>query len=255
MVLYSWLRVDVLGGGNMIASWPALGLAIGALVTTPTRLLRVGAVTLIVTAFAIGGVAMLSGISHRANVGAALAFVDRTGRSGDPIVSAAVFNNPLSEVDAALAGTASATYIPGNGLDLVRPLTAKDPHPVIRLSIPPFLAPSLSEQFHYLAGPHPHPVFWGLTAPSPQQVAQQAESMARNGTVYLVTPFLQNPDLLLKKYPQAPMSQFIRAMEPRFHIVRGASFPTEITFFEVFRASDLGAESVYMFRDSPQGKR
>jgi Dolichyl-phosphate-mannose-protein mannosyltransferase len=36
MVSYSWLREDVLGGGNIIASWPALALTIGALVTAPS---------------------------------------------------------------------------------------------------------------------------------------------------------------------------------------------------------------------------
>ncbi len=67
MILYSWLRVDVLGGGNMIASWPAMALAIGALVTAPARPFRVAAVTLTLAAFVIGGAKMLTSGAQRGN--------------------------------------------------------------------------------------------------------------------------------------------------------------------------------------------
>jgi hypothetical protein len=239
MVLYSWLRVDVLGAGNIIASWPAMALTIGAVVTAPPKPLRTAAVVLTVTAYAIGGVKMLSSTSQRWNVSAAVAFIERAGKSGDPIVSAPFFSNPLSEVDAALAGTPSSTYVPSNTLDRARPLTSSDPHPVIRFGVPP-----LNEQFHFLAAPNPNPVFIGLTVPTPQQVAAEAKLLGRNGTVFLVTPYPVNFHALLKYRPNVDLSQFIRAMEPGFTIVRGVTFP-----------GDIGSESVYVFREASGVKR
>jgi len=246
MILYSWLRVDVLGGGNIIASWPAMALAIGALVTAPPRPLRVAAVLLTVGAFAIGGAKLLNGASQRGNIGAAVAFIDRNGKNGDPIVSEPFFANPLSELDAALAGTPSFTYIPGNTEDHARPLTSKDPHPVIRLNIPP-----LSAQFPYLASPNPAPIFVGLPPTSPQKVARQAASLARNGTLFFVTWGIGSvtsstihPKLLLKYYPHNPLSQFLKALPPGFHIVDHVTY-----------SGDLTSESVYVFRDTPEGNR
>jgi hypothetical protein len=231
MVLYSLLRVDVLGAGNIIASWPAMALTIGAVVTAPPKPLRTAAVVLTVTAYAIGGVKMLSSTSQRGNVSAAVAFIERAGKSGDPIVTAPYFSNPLSEVDAALAGTPSWTYIPSNTLDRVRP-SASDPHPVIRIGVPP-----LNEEFHFLAAPNPNPVFYGLPVPTPQQVAAEAKLLGRNGTVFLLSPYPANYHALLKYYPNLGVSQFIRAMEPGFTVVRGVTFP-----------GWFGSESVYVFR-------
>ncbi|MBF6558535.1 MAG: glycosyltransferase family 39 protein, partial [Acidimicrobiales bacterium] len=65
VVFYSWLRVDILGGGNLIASWPGLALAIGALVTYPPRPVRLAAVTLTLGAFALGGLKMISANAQR----------------------------------------------------------------------------------------------------------------------------------------------------------------------------------------------
>ena len=184
MILYSWLRTDVLGGGNIIASWPAMALAIGALVTAPRAPVRIVAVTLVVVAYVIGGVKMLSPAWQRGDVHGALAYIERTGKSGDPIVSLPAFANPLSEVDAALAGTPNYTYVPGNTLDRERTVVSGDAHPVIRLYYPP-----LQEQFNHLAGPRPAPAFFFANVPSGQQVAQEAISAARHDTVFMVTPF------------------------------------------------------------------
>lgn len=244
MIIYSWLRVDVLGGGNMIASWPAMGLTVGALVMAPPRPLRVVAVSLTVVAYAIGGFRMLSSTSQRGNVGAAVAFIDRTGRYGDPIVSAPFFANPLSEVDAALAYTSSVTYVPGNTMDHVRPLTRSDPHPVIRLSTPPLQSPPLEEQFRHLTSPDPEPVFFNLPAPPPQKVAQQAMSLAHNGTVFLITPYPVFTNYWLKKKPDSQLSQFLKAMDSRFHIVEQVTYP-----------SDVADESVTVFRETQPPKR
>lgn len=240
MIIYSWLRVDVLGGGNIIASWPAMALAVGALVTAPPKPLRIAAVTLVVTAYAIGGVGLLRNTWQRGNVAAALAYIDRTGKGGDPIVSLPLFANPLSEVDAALAGTSSYTYIPGNTLDRARPPDSGDPHPVIRLSAPPFQVPPLDEQFKYLAGPRPKPVFFDFPAPTPMQVAREAMSQAPNGTVFMVTPFPVDPAFWLTRAPDSRPSQFLKTMLTRFHIAGQAWFPS----FSLF----AGGEYVTVFR-------
>ena len=244
MILYS-LHTDVLGAGNIIASWPALGLAMGAIVTaSPNRFLRLAAMALLVGAYVIGGTGMLRSSYQAPNVDAAMAFINSTGKSGDPIVSAPFFSNPLSEVDAALVDTPSWTYIPGNTLDHARPATPADPHPVIRLSGAPWASPPLDEQFHFLAAPNPRPVFGPLPAPTPRQVASEAQSLARNGTVFLVTPYGIDVPLIVTRYPHVGFSQFVRAMEPRYHIVRQVSY-----------SFDIGVETIYVFHETKPARK
>jgi Dolichyl-phosphate-mannose-protein mannosyltransferase len=237
MTLYS-LHTDVMGGGDIIAAWPALGLATGALVTAPPRPLRVAAVTLTVAAYAIGGIKMLSTTAQRPNVAATVAFVDRTGKYGDPIVSAPFFSNPLTELDTALADTPSWTYTPGNTLDRARPF-GQGPHPVIRLGVVQYQSPPLDVAFHFLAGPNPQPRF-AFQEPAPQHVAEEAKSLARNGTVFLVTPItFTNTQAVLERFPHSSLAEFLRAMGPEFRIVKMVTYPGDET-----------SESVYVFRDT-----
>jgi hypothetical protein len=119
-------------------------------------------------------------------------------------------------------------------LDRARAYSPSDPHAVIRLGSPP-----LNEQFHFLAEPTPNPVFFGLPLPTPEQVAREAMKLARNGTVFLVTPATFEPDALLTHDPRSVISRFISAMEPRFQFVRRVTYPGDIT-----------PESVYVFRDT-----
>jgi hypothetical protein len=236
LILYSWLRTDVLGGGNIIASWPAMALAIGALVTAPRAPVRIVATTLVVGAYAIGGFKMLSPSWQNGDVHGALAYIERTGKSGDPIVSLPAFANPLSEVDAALAGTPDYTYVPGNTLDRARTQDSGDAHPVIRLFSPP-----LNEQFGHLAGPRPAPAFFFISVPSGQQVAHEAISAARHGTVFMLTPF---PSwVLAKNTPVTAVRQFFHTMAVNHYHV---ATQVQITSFALFSSG----ESVYVFRKS-----
>jgi hypothetical protein len=148
-------------------------------------------------------------------------------------VSVPLFSNPLSELDAALAGTSSSTYTPGNMEDRARRPTGKDPHPVLRLGVPP-----LAEQLPYLASPNPEPVFFGLSSTPAPEVARQAASLARNGTLFLVTYFAVRPDVLEKYDPNSPISQFLKALPPGFQIVEHVTYPGDIP------------EYVYVFRES-----
>jgi hypothetical protein len=236
MVLYSWLRTDVLGGGNIIASWPAMALAIGALVTAPRAPVRLVAVTLVVVAYVIGGVKMLSPAWQRGDVHGALAYIERTGKSGDPIVSLPAFANPLSEVDAAFAGTPNYTYVPGNTLDRARTVVTGDAHPVIRLYFPP-----LNEQFKHLAGPRPVPAFFGLSTPTGQQVAQEAISAARHGTVFMLTPYPSS--VWARNSPVTTVRQFFVAMASHHYHVAAQ---VQIKSYALFSSG----ESVYVFRTS-----
>ena len=218
VVLYSWARVDVLGGGNIIASWPGMALAIGGLVTCPPKPLRLVAVVLTIGAFAIGGFKMLGASVQRTDADGAVAYINRVGASGDPIVSSPYFFNPLTELDVALAEAGQS-----------------DRYPVIRLGVPP-----LSEQLPHLAGPHPQPVFFLLPAVPAQRVAAQAVALSRNGTIFLVSPSGPIP-ALLKYYPNNPISVFYRSLPARFHVVQHASFPG---------FSGIQPVTVYVFRDT-----
>ena len=228
MVVYSWLRVDVLGAGNIIASWPAMALVIGAVVTAPPRPLRVAAVALVVGAYAIGGWKMLSPSVQWGNTNGAVAYIERTGQSGDPIVDQPAFSNPLSEVDAALSATPSYTYVPGNTLDRARSPNG-DPHPVIRLQAV-LAAPPLDEPFKLLAGPRPKGAVWGFPVPTGEQVAQQAMSEARHGTVFLVTPWRTKAHEWLLHYPDSAMSKFLGTMLAQYHIEDEVQFPSDSVY-------------------------
>jgi 4-amino-4-deoxy-L-arabinose transferase-like glycosyltransferase len=220
MVLYSWLHTDVLGAQNVIASWPAMSLVIGALVTVPPRPLRIAAVALVVGAYAIGSWQMLRPEWQRGNINGATAYIERIAQSGDPIVSLPAFSNPLSEVDVALSDTSSYTYEPGNTLDRPRSRIG-DPHPVIRLGVPP-----LNEPFKRLAGPRPVEGVFGFAAPTPEETAQQAMSEAPHGTIFLVTPFPIDAPAYLKHAQAWSITKFLDPMLSRYHIVRQVRFPS-----------------------------
>jgi Dolichyl-phosphate-mannose-protein mannosyltransferase len=222
VAVYSWTRVDILGGGNVIGSWPALAIVIGALVTSPTRPLRLAAVTLTLGAFAIGGIKMISPSAQQTDVNAAVAFIRHTGDKGAPIVSMPIFANPLSELDVALADGGQRRN-----------------HPVLRLGVP-----TLAEQLSSLAGPNPQPTFFGLAITPPQSVARQAAALARHGTIFFVGNYGPSP-ALLKYYPDNPLSIFAEALPPQFHMVQHVTFP------------NLGVypESVYVYRDTGSSGR
>ena len=218
LVLYSWTRADILGGGSQISSWPGLALAIGALVTSRPKPWRQAALVLTLGAYAVGGAMMVTSSAQRPNVNAAVAYIDQVGSNGDPIVSAPYFANPISELDVALAGAGQSEH-----------------HPVIRIGSPP-----LAEQLRTLSGPHPQPAFLGLPVESPQAVADQAVALARHGTIFLVSPIGPVP-AMLRRYPNNPVTLFYKDLPARFQIAGHMSFPGYLDTFPV---------SVYVFKDS-----
>ena len=235
IAVYSWTRADILDPRNLIPSWPGLALAIGALVISPAKPLRLAAVALTLGAFAIGAEKMLEPVTRRPDVNAAVAFIDRVGTTGDPIVDGPWFANPVSELDVALGESGSPTYTPGNTEDTAHPATPAQAHPVIRLGSPP-----LAEQFAVLASPHPQPNFSGLPITPPQEVARQATALARHGTIFLVIPDTSIKPLL-DFFPNSSISLFVKALPSRFHIVRQVSF---------LGYSGHIPTAVYVFRDT-----
>jgi Dolichyl-phosphate-mannose-protein mannosyltransferase len=207
VALYSWTRVDIMAGQFYIASWPGLSLAIGTLVASPPKPLRVAAVALTLAAYGVGAAMMLGSTAQRPNIDAAAAYIDRIGSNGDPIVSQPFSANPLTELDVALADAGHSQY-----------------HPVLRLGVPP-----LAEQLPHLAGPHPQPVFFGLPVTPPQDVATQAVDLARHGTIFLVSSanaFLFANSKSSISHSNVQLNEFLEALPSRFHVVQHMTFPS-----------------------------
>jgi hypothetical protein len=105
LLLYSLFRNSVWDERNLIASWPGLAVATGALVTSVRGPMRVAAVALVVAGFAISALELLSPAHQRPDYRAAVAFVRRADHADDPIAELpGPSPGPLTEVDAALAG-------------------------------------------------------------------------------------------------------------------------------------------------------
>jgi hypothetical protein len=221
IVAYSVARVDVIGGPNVIASWPPMALLIGALVTSPPKPLRAAAVLLTIAAFAIGGLRMLSPSAQRPDLGAVVAYLGRHGAPGDPVVDAPLAAKPLTELDVALANAGQS-----------------DRYQVIRLGSPP-----LSEQLPYFEGPNPQPVQYFLPVASPRTIAQQAVAHARRGTLFLVTLEGSPSVYALYSHPAAAVVPFIRSLPKGYRQVAYRSFPSyegalsEVVFEYRYRTS------------------
>ena len=216
ITVQSMVATNIVDARDLTSSWPGLAVVIGALVTSPARPLRLVAVTLTLGAFAIGGAKMLGSDAQRPDVDAAVSFVDRVGRPGDPVVSVPFFANPLSELDVALADAGQSTR-----------------YPVLRLGSPP-----LAEQLRLLAGPHPQPNFF-LPATPPQDVERQAVALARHGTIFLVMAGGADASLVLRS-PDSTVGMFVKALPGGFRMVEHVTYPG---------LSGYVPESVYVFRD------
>ncbi|MGH9080293.1 MAG: glycosyltransferase family 39 protein [Acidimicrobiales bacterium] len=204
VVLYSWARVDVLGGPFLISSWPAFALAIGALVVcSPSRSVRLIAILLVVGAYGVGAADMLGSAPHRPNIDSAVAYIDRVGSSGDPIVSTPYFANPMSELDVALANAGRPEH-----------------HPVIRLGSPP-----LAEQLAPLSRPHPQPQLFGLPLTPPRVVAKQAVALARHGTIFFLASDATYPPQF-KSSTDRTRREFFAALPAGFHVVEEKTYPS-----------------------------
>jgi hypothetical protein len=217
-ILVSAAGHDVFNTQDLMASWPGLALSAGALLTRPSRPIRVAATGLVLAGFAIGGLKMTSPGVQTPNVDAAAAYIERVGECGDPVVTESVFAHPLTEFDVALADLGES---------------AQKCHPVMRLGWPP-----LSEELSALDGPHGQPLSFSAPPQQPRVVARRAIALARNGSLFLVAP-LDAPYKDFVYFPAAAATQFLSGIVGEFHFVR------QVTFSGF---SGLVPESVYVFR-------
>jgi hypothetical protein len=146
---------------NLISSWPGLALAIGAVVTGASGVLRFVSVGLVIGAFAIGAVRMLDSDNQRPSYAEAAEFIERSATPGEPIVEApSPTPGPLAPVtDVALAN-----------LDEPEP----ESHPALRLGYPSLRAKLRARPYASL------PVL------SAETVARRASKLARGRSLFVV---------------------------------------------------------------------
>jgi hypothetical protein len=126
--LASALGDDVFGTRNLAASWPAFGLALGALLLAAGPRLRFAAVALAVGAFAIGAAKMVDPPFERPAFDAAADYIDREAAPGDVVIDAVVFGvspGPLSPLDAEL-DRSTGVFRVGAPQQRARPFTVED---------------------------------------------------------------------------------------------------------------------------------
>lgn len=138
---------------NLAASWPALALALGALVVAAGRRVRIAAAALAIACFAIGAAKMLEDRYERPHYTAVANFIERNADRGDVIIdeSAVLSPGPLSHLDTVLEAR-------GN--------------PVVRSRAP-------------RQRDHPFNVFDAFV--TPEQSARGATKLAGGGRIFLVT--------------------------------------------------------------------
>lgn len=160
IALYSLVGHSVWEPRNLIAGWPALALAVGALVTSARGLLRVATVGMVILAYAIGAAKMLESSNQRPDYGSAVSFIDRVGPSGAPVIDVpGPTPGPLTELDAAFAQAGQS---------------ARERHPVLRLGLP---------SLHALLRAPPYA---RVSPTAPPAVISHAVQLARSQTLFVV---------------------------------------------------------------------
>jgi 4-amino-4-deoxy-L-arabinose transferase-like glycosyltransferase len=163
IALYSTIGDSVWGSRYLVASWPGLALAVGALLTRGVGVPRLVALGLVLGAFGIGAVQMLRADFQRPDYEAAAGFIESIGSSGDPVVEVPQPTpGPLAPVgDVALNRFRQSM---------------RERHPVLRLGFPP-------RDELLRARPYDSP-----PAPSAEAIARQAADLARGRRVFVVVP-------------------------------------------------------------------
>ncbi len=187
---------------NLIPSWPALALTLGALVTAGRPPLRYAAAVLVIGGFAIGAVKMLDADHQRPDYAGAVEFVKETGQPGAPLVDDLPYGpGPQTSLEAAAAprGEARPQGTPilplaGGTLDVRLELAHRD------------------------GG-----VFTLLLPEPPERVAEQAAGIAGSGRLFLAV----FGDQTLEELEATPgaAAEFVDALPPRFEPAESRTFP------------------------------
>jgi hypothetical protein len=214
IALYSAIGDSVWLSRNLIASWPGLGLAVGALLTSGDGLVRFAAVGLVLGAFAIGASYMLGADSQRPDYNAVAAFIERVGREGDPVVE--------------VPGPTPGPLVPLGDVALNHfGQSEAERYPVLRLGFPP-------RDRALRARPYaPPPV------PSAQTIASQAANLARNRRLFVVVPGPPSDvRILLAPFREALPTRLRRVETKRFS---GLLPVTVVVYRDVARAGERPA--------------
>lgn len=209
IALYSSIGNSVWEPRNLIAGWPGLALAVGALLTSARGLPRAAAVTLVIVAFAIGAAKMLDPGYRRPDYQSAASYIDHTGTQGDPVVDwGALTPGPLTELDAAFAQAGQSS---------------RERHPVLRLGFP-----SLNAELR--AAPYAK-----LASQPGEAVAREAATLAGRGTLFIVMaaslPISELEAIRRKHFhgpstnPLASLAAFLGALPALFHPVQVRTYP------------------------------
>jgi hypothetical protein len=185
---------------NLIASAPALALAVGALVTaggTPLRFLSTG---LLLAGFVIGAAKLLDDENRRPDFKAVADFVERTGQPGAPVIDVGPFTpGPQTPLEAAFAPKGKA---------------APSGRPVMTLGFP-----TLTSRLDALRGNGGGGLFLFQPIPADEEIASTAARIAGTGKVFLVEPAYLDAD------KQQRVDRFLAALPPRFRETESRVFP------------------------------
>jgi hypothetical protein len=219
LAVYSAIGTSVWDLRNLIASWPGFALVLGALLTGPRGRLRWLAVGLVAVGFAIGAAQLLNPENQRPDYAAAAAFVLSHGSHRDPVaIIEAPTPGPYAAMDAALAFAGSRG------------------RPLLRIG-----APSLGAVLRA-------PPYAFLPAPSASALAAQTVCAGGDGNVFVIAPgsapgrALLGPGVVdsaralgpvfgsgtsgrLFGTVFAPLAAYMRALGPRFALVRTVRLP------------------------------
>ena len=211
--LYSALRASLFIPRNLIASWPALALTAGVLVSGGGPLRRYAATGLLLAAFAIAGIQMLARDYQRPDYAAAVSFLERAAPPGAQVVEAPFPTpGPLTPLSVAFdqAGDAAS----GSA--------------IISLAAPPIAAQLAAR------APGGGGACVALPVASPQAVAAVAARRSAGRPVFLVA--LGDATVAqLRAQPASPLGAFIAALPPRYrpagHLVLPGVAPLSVYEF------------------------
>src|SRR5437764_6497801 len=202
VAFYSAARPTVWNAWDLIGSWPAFAVCVGALLTAARNAWGRVAIAAVIGAFTFGSLKMLESRYHRPDYTAAVRnIVSASPNPNAPVVNIPDFSpGPVVELETAF--------------DL---LDASQRHPILRLGRAPLAVESRARPFTELA-------------PSPGgEVARQAVRLAGSGKLFLVTPDRVPIATLeaLRRTRAAPASNrvigifaaFMRELPARFRLV------------------------------------
>jgi mannosyltransferase len=187
---------------NIISSWPALALLAGVLVAGGSRPWRFAASALLLAAFVIGGIKMLSADHQRPDYHGVVSYVEASGPANSPVVdSLGLTPGAQTAAEAAFAPKGQA-YPRGRKV-----LTLDFPTLEERLRV--------RMRGESIIAPEPKP--------SAQQLAAEAARAAGpNGTIFLLTGGAPLEQLRLLS---GPLADFLNDLPPSFHPTTYRDFP------------------------------